>query len=93
VVVLCDIGQQQSLSRLMFELLGTLGIRNTVLNRSTLRRCESTSHGISHKLRMHSDSEHVIGRKAEFRDVVRQSEADATSPRKVLDDLSPTDGA
>jgi uncharacterized protein (TIGR00299 family) protein len=93
VVVLCDIGQQHSLSRLMFELLGTLGIRNTVLDRSTLRRCEFTSHGISHKLRMHSDSEQVIGRKAEFRDVVRQSEADATSPRKVLDDLSPTDGA
>lgn len=93
IVVICDICQQHDVSRLMFELLGTLGIRNTVLERSTLKRSEFVQHGVRHKIRMHSDSEHVIGAKAEFKDVVVESEKSKDYPRQVLDRIKPSDDA
>jgi hypothetical protein len=40
---------------------------------------------------MHSDSEHVIGAKAEFKDVVAESEKSNDYPRRVLDRINPTD--
>jgi uncharacterized protein (DUF111 family) len=72
-------------------LLGTLGIRNTVLERSTLKRSEFMQEGVRHKVRMHSDSEHVIGAKAEFKDVVAESERSNDYPRHVLDRINPAD--
>ncbi|MFT7516614.1 MAG: hypothetical protein ACI84O_000397 [Myxococcota bacterium] len=87
VVVICDITQQQQLSQLMFELLGTLGIRVTVLQRDTLARCEVERDSVSHKLRMHSDSAQVLGAKPEFKQVVATSQEQHCSPRQLLKNL------
>jgi uncharacterized protein (TIGR00299 family) protein len=92
VVVICDLCQQESISKLMFKLLGTLGLRVTVLQRSTLARYQITSENIGRKLRFSSDSSEMVGEKLEFRDVVAQSEIRNLSPRQVFERVETNDG-
>ena len=92
VVVICDLCQQESISQLMFKLLGTLGLRVTVLQRSTLARYQITSENIGRKLRFSSDSSEMVGEKLEFRDVVAQSEIRNLSPRQVFERVETNDG-
>ena len=87
VVVICDITQQQHLCQLMFELLGTLGIRKTVLQRETLARFECLQQELSQKVRLYSDSQHILGRKAEFSEVIAASESSGLAPRQLLQQL------
>ncbi|MDP6963064.1 MAG: nickel pincer cofactor biosynthesis protein LarC [Planctomycetota bacterium] len=91
VVVICDISKLEFIKNQMFELLGTLGIRETLLKRHTLARVEDRASALNNKIRFYSDSSQILGAKPEFRDVVEMSEQNDSNPRAILNDLNRND--
>lgn len=70
VVVIAELVDQQKMIDIMFERLGTLGVRTFLLNRVTLARLEESVNGITSKYRLSSDGAHLYGKKPQFDDTV-----------------------